>query len=248
MNTLKDKIRNILIVLFFLTGIPFLRFLLLKKKYKSLVRVIVFHQIRDEQTKDFERKISFLKNNFNIISPQDFLNKNFSEDKLNILLTFDDAFKDWFKNVVPVLKKEKISAIFFLDKRGFNFAKKLSEMGFEIGSHTINHLRLPGLSLEKLREELKESKEILEKEIGKEIKFFAYPFGDKDSFNRVVKEEVEKAGYKYAFTILPGFNTKGTDFYCLHRDGLNVSWSNFFFCVWLLGSYDILKKVLNWLY
>jgi len=109
-----------------------LRFLYLRKKYGPLVRIIAFHEIKDNEVEAFKNKLKFLKNNFNIISPKDFYNKNLSDKKLNILLTFDDGYKSWLKNVIPRLEKEKISAIFFLDKREPNLAPELSKIGHEI--------------------------------------------------------------------------------------------------------------------
>lgn len=214
-------------------GIPCLRFLWLKRKYGALVRIIVFHEIKDNEVAAFKNKIKFLKKNFSIIFPQQFYNQELSKKKLNILLTFDDVEKSWIENVILHLKKEKLSAIFFLDKRGFDLKQRLSELGFEIGGHTVNHLRLPELSIEELRKELKRDKG---------IKSFAYPFGDKKSFDSRTVQEVKKAGYKYAFTILPGFNHKRSDNFLMHRDSLSPKMSGILFRAWLYGSYDLFKK------
>jgi len=211
-----------------------LRFLYLRKKYGPLVRVITFHEIKGNEVEAFKKKLRFLKKNFNIISPKQFCNWELSKKKLNILLTFDDGYKNWLNNVVPVLKKEGVSAIFFLDKKGFDLAPKLSQMGFEIGAHTINHLRLPELSAKELRRELKRDKD---------VKCFAYPFGDKKSFNSKVIEEIKKAGYKYAFTILPSFNHQKTDKFLMHRDSLNPRMSDILFKAWICGGYDLFKNI-----
>jgi len=229
---MKKKLRNLIIILFYLTGIPYLRFLYLRKKYGPLVRIIAFHEIKDNEVEAFKNKLKFLKNNFNIISPKDFYNQRFSKKKLNILLTFDDGYKSWLKNVIPYLKREKISAIFFLDKRGFGLIPELVQDEHEIGSHTINHLRLPELSEGRLKEEVKRKEGIIS---------FAYPFGDKKSFNSKVIEEIKKAGYKYAFTILPGFNHKKTNKFLIYRDSLYPEMSNVLFKAWLRGSYDLIK-------
>ncbi len=251
---IKKTIRNVFIILFYFTGIPYLRYLFLKKKYGALTRVIVFHEIKDNEVEAFENKLKFLKKNFNVISPKDFYNQNFSKKKLSILLTFDDGYKSWLKNVVPYLEKEKISAIFFLDKRGFGLAPKLLQKGHKVGAHTINHSRLPKLSKEEMRKELENKMK---------TKFFAYPFGDKKSYNPKIIKEVKKAGYEYAFTILTGFNAcekrttnaptrisayKKRSHKCvhankflLHRDSLSPKMSSILFKVWLYGSYDLIK-------
>lgn len=233
---MKKKLRNLIIILFYLTGIPYLRFLYLRKKYGALVRIIAFHEIKDDEVEAFKKKLRFLKKNFNIISPKQFYRGNLSKRKLNILLTFDDGYKGWLKNIVPVLKKESIFAIFFLDERGLDLATELSKMGHEIGGHTVNHLRLPGLSRKELRKEIRRREG---------FKYFAYPFGDKQSFNRRIIEEIKKTGYEYAFTILPNFNHKKTNRLLMHRDSLNPKMPNILFKAWIYGSYDFIKGFLN---
>jgi len=51
--------------------------------------------------------------------------------------------------------------------------------------------------------ELKGSKEILERKLGKKIKYLAYPFG---SYNKTVEKCALSLGYKGLFTVDPGLN------------------------------------------
>ncbi|MBD3208182.1 MAG: polysaccharide deacetylase family protein [Candidatus Nealsonbacteria bacterium] len=242
MKKIKETIRNFLIYLSYFSCIPFLRLFFLKRKYKYLFRALAFHEIKDNQVKDFRHKIDLLEEKFHIISPEDFLNKNFSEKDLNILLTFDDGYESWMENVVPVLKEKNLSTVFFLDKSGFDLAPKLAKMGFMIGSHTLNHSRLPELGEKEMETELKASQRILSEKTGREVNLFAYPFGDKESFSLEVKEKVKSSGYEYGFTILPGFNHKDSDPLLLHRDSINVSWDDPLFLAWIWGAYDVLKN------
>jgi len=241
MKKIKEKIRNFLIYLSYFSCIPFLRLFFLKRKYKYLFRVLTFHEIKENQIEDFKHKVDLLEEKFHIISPEDFLNRDLSEKDLNILLTFDDGYENWMENVVPILKEKNLSAVFFLDKSGFDLAPKLSKMGFMIGSHTLNHPRLPELTEKEIETELRESKRILSEKTGKEVDLFAYPFGDRESFSVNVKEKVKSLGYQYAFTILPGFSHKNSDPFLLHRDSVNVSWNDFLFLAWAWGGYDLLK-------
>jgi len=229
---MKKIIRNIIIVLFYLTGIPYLRFLYLRKKYGPLVRIIAFHEIKDNEVGVFKNKLKFLKKNFNIISPENFYNQRFSKKKLNILLTFDDGYKSWLKNVVPYLKREKISAIFFIpsgfieageNKRDFYVSKRLQlttkkqpltwqdiknldKMNFKIGGHTVNHLNLKNLDRQKLLQEIKQDKERIEEILGHGIISFAYPFGDVQRMSKEAIVCAQEVDYKFAFSTLPGFN------------------------------------------
>ena len=240
----KQKLRDALIFFTHYSGLPVLRVWFYRCLEIPLLRVVAFHEIKDAEVKDFQEKLAFLKKKFNIISPEDFLNQRLDKQKINLLLTFDDAFESWLKNAVPVLKEENLSAIFFLNSKGLSLTSILNENSQTIGGHTVSHSRLTKIPHNELIFEIGENKKQLERAIGQKIIFFAYPFGDKQSFNKLIVEEVEKAGYQYGFTILPGFNKLKTNSYLLHRDSVDVNWGNKFLKMWLLGAYDCWKQLL----
>ena len=51
-----------------------------------------------------------------------------------------------------------------------------------LGAHTVNHPYLSALPLKEQREEILESKRSLEKQIGRPITSFAYPYGTRQSY------------------------------------------------------------------
>ena len=73
--------------------------------------------------------------------------------------------------------------------------KEMSRQGWEIGSHSMSHPDLAVLSGEQLREELLNSKILLEAELGVEVQSFAYPFG---SFTPEIVNKVVEYGYTNA--------------------------------------------------
>jgi peptidoglycan/xylan/chitin deacetylase (PgdA/CDA1 family) len=85
---------------------------------------------------------------------------------------------------------------------------ELSRNGFEIGAHTVNHPLLTYENDTTVDRELLLSKQTLEEKIGNPIRAFAYPNGDCDAR---VKQSVEHAGYKYAFTTQPGWYRREQD-------------------------------------
>jgi len=228
MKQFKYKIRDILIYFIYYSGFSWLRLWILRLTKKPLLRVIAYHEIKDSQRQSFQKQLAFLQKKFNIISPDDFLNKRLSKKKINILISFDDAHQTWLKNVLSVLKERGLWAIFFTQGGAEGLAKEIFNNGFTLGGHTLSHKRLPPLSLEEMRKEIRNNN----------LVFFAYPFGDKKSFSPVVIEQVKAAGYQYAFTILPGFNTRKTNKFLLHRDSVDPSWSEKFLKIWLSGAYD----------
>ena len=239
----KHKLRNILIFLTYYSGWPLVKAAFCRWLKIPLLRVIAFHEIKDSEIENFQKCLVFLKKNFNVISPNDFLASKFSKTKVNALITFDDAFESWLKNVLPVLKKENLSAIFFIDGRGLALSSSLRQSGQTIGGHTVSHKRLPKVFPNELSFEIAENKKQLESATGQKIVFFAYPFGDSRSFNKLVIEGVKKVGYQYGFTILPGFNKPSTNQWLLHRDSVDPNWSEKLFNAWLHGAYDFWKRL-----
>lgn len=76
--------------------------------------------------------------------------------------------------------------------------RALAERGIEIGSHTISHPHLPRLGDAELNRELRESRERIADELGRECRYLAYPYGDEDAR---VREAARRAGYDAAFAL-----------------------------------------------
>ena len=81
--------------------------------------------------------------------------------------------------------------------------KEMRAAGITIGSHGRTHAVLPNESAEKVEEEARGSREILEKFLGETIRHFAYPCGQYDA---ATIRAVAQAGYRFGYTI------------CKHRD------------------------------
>jgi peptidoglycan/xylan/chitin deacetylase (PgdA/CDA1 family) len=76
--------------------------------------------------------------------------------------------------------------------------KELADAGTEIGSHGILHeIHHSGQPLELRRQELEQSREQLEKRLGRPCLYFAFPHGEANSRSGA---EVRSAGYRLGFT------------------------------------------------
>ncbi|MDD5727363.1 MAG: polysaccharide deacetylase family protein [Victivallales bacterium] len=110
--------------------------------------------------------------------------------KRTVVLTFDDAVKSHFTNVAPLLKKYGFGASFFICR--FNEAwraqhaaqllspdeiRQLSDMGFEIGNHTVTHPDLRKCSADECRKEVAGMNDFLQSCGVKAPVSFAYPRG-----------------------------------------------------------------------
>ena len=72
---------------------------------------------------------------------------------------------------------------------------------FEIGSHGVTHSYLTSIPIEEAKQEIYESKIILENLLGKPVTKFCYPRG---YYNDEIKELVKEAGYEMARTTQVG--------------------------------------------
>ena len=92
----------------------------------------------------------------------------------------------------------------FLD---WNEAREMQQGGMAFGSHTHSHEILSKLPASRQFEELRLSREILEKELGRNIDTLAYPVGARDTFSAETVEALRQAKYRAAFSFYMGFNT-----------------------------------------
>jgi peptidoglycan/xylan/chitin deacetylase (PgdA/CDA1 family) len=78
--------------------------------------------------------------------------------------------------------------------------REVSRNGVAIGSHTHTHPVLAKLGRDDQREELRLSKEILEREVGKRVRSLAYPFGGSLHFGKESMSLASECGYEIGFS------------------------------------------------
>jgi peptidoglycan/xylan/chitin deacetylase (PgdA/CDA1 family) len=115
-----------------------------------------------------------------------------------VVITFDDAFANVSEHGIPVLAEHAFGATIFavsgycgrrndwptqpggvpvLPLMSMRELRDLSERGFEIGAHTVNHPPLDRTSPEETAREMTESRQILQDGVGRSVVTFAYPYG-----------------------------------------------------------------------
>ena len=149
----------------------------------------------------------------------------------NVIISFDDGYRDNFTYAFPILQKYNFTAIIFLvsgyigstsewDEGGtepllsWEEIKEMWQGRVEFGSHSHTHRLLPSLSREEARREIARSKAVIEEKLGCPIDFFSYPWG---KFNPEVKDMVKDCGYRAAFSTLSGRNGPREDILALRR-------------------------------
>lgn len=128
--------------------------------------------------------------------------------------------------------------------------REMINNGISFGTHGKRHAVLTLLDDQDLEREIKESKEQLEANIKKDVKYIAYPNGN---YNDTVIRYVRENGYVAAFTCNPGINRLVDKVYEIRRcfvsekssEGLCGRYSDLFFNVELSGIRHDIRKFIN---
>ena len=185
------------------------------------------------------------------------LNRNLR--KKSFIITFDDGYENLITNAFPILNKLGFSATCFIvtnmlnqynmwDENRDDYKKmklmnrdhiyKWVSSGFEIGSHTKDHLDLTSLHIDKKKEQIIDSKKFIEEDLDIKLTSFAYPFGSFD--DETIK--IVKQNYEYAVTTKPSkYNPSKFDNMKLPRISINNKTSIFKFLLKILTNYENFK-------
>jgi peptidoglycan/xylan/chitin deacetylase (PgdA/CDA1 family) len=137
-------------------------------------------------------------------------------------ITFDDGCETDLLVAAPILRSLNFNATFyitygFLDTPGYlsrEQLRKLSDLGFEIGCHSMTHAYLSDLDDAGLQREIAESKVYLEHVLCRPVDHFSCPGG---RFDRRVEEVAKAAGYRSVATSRLHTNSSSTNQYALGR-------------------------------
>lgn len=152
----------------------------------------------------------------------------------SVVITFDDGFTSVLRNGLETLSRHQFRAIEFLvagslgQQNHWDVAKgdvpeqlmdeaqvrEWLAAGHQIGSHSMTHRNLRHLTAVEMREEISDSKKLLEDRFGYKVEHFCYPYG---SWNNSVRDLVIEAGYRTACTLEFGVNGPNTPAHELRR-------------------------------
>jgi peptidoglycan/xylan/chitin deacetylase (PgdA/CDA1 family) len=116
------------------------------------------------------------------------------------------------------------------------------------GGHTMHHPILSSLADPSEAEyEVRASRVQLEQRLQSPIRSFAYPVGRSEDIGGQGVLSVQKAGYTWAVTTIPGLNTPQSNPYLLYRLGVNVEDHWLVIAVKTSGIWNIIKKPVKFL-
>jgi peptidoglycan/xylan/chitin deacetylase (PgdA/CDA1 family) len=227
-------------------------------------QVIMFHDIEDASR--FDQCIDWLLERYKIVPVRALVTNSDSDTRECVALTFDDGYADWHEVVAPILRRHRCAATFFVssgfvglsppEARIFRLeclrrSRELAPLTvaqlrdlaadelFEIGSHTVSHRDLGvALPAEVLASEIDEDRDRIQEWTGRAVRWFAYPFGGERHLSSAATEYLRNAGFRGAFTALPGSVNRSTDPFLLPRQSIDVLRSPRLWSARLNGGYE----------
>tara|TARA_Y100001958_G_C21248081_1_gene580295 strand:- start:7705 stop:8604 length:900 start_codon:yes stop_codon:yes gene_type:complete len=188
---------------------------------KPRIQFLYIHHVFDDEIESFDKLLKFLSKHYSYISYSKAVKKilNGDIDKPYICISSDDGFKNNL-NAVKVMNKYGVKGCFFInpDTIGLKDLSKIKSFcnntllcpplefmewddldylikcGHEIGSHTMNHIKISETNMNKVEDNINESYQILNKHFG-EVLHFAYPYGRYFHFNKKAFDLVFNAGF-----------------------------------------------------
>jgi len=222
----------------------------------NFLRCLYCHYVFDDQVKNFERIIVELKNMGDFVTSDECLEMLNGKEKIKgnyFHLSFDDGFRNIYKNAFPILLKHNIPAITFLPTKfidvsfketanycldiakyravietlKWNDIREMLNNGFQFGSHSRSHAQLSKISNDKkvLYAEIYKSKSDIESELGIECKYFAWPFGEIKHIDDISISTINEANYYGCFGAFRGsINPDTTNNLMIPRHHFEVEW------------------------
>jgi peptidoglycan/xylan/chitin deacetylase (PgdA/CDA1 family) len=238
---------------------------------RSFMAILLFHRVTDEVPEDgltvstarFRAMCRMFRHGFQVVPLAEVFRIVRHGERIpprTLAITFDDSYRDNLF-AAQILAEYQLPASFFIPTsyvgtdRVFPWDRNLprlanltwadlremSRLGFEIGSHTVTHVSLGEVSPEQARREIFESKAILEDQLGRKVRYLAYPFGGPDNFSQDWEPLLDEAGYEGYLSGYGGFVYPGMTGRVLPREAVPSFQNNLNLEVHLAGC-------LQWLY
>lgn len=215
----------------------------LKSDGYQMVPILCYHRFKTTcksslcmPADNFEHQMRYLKENgYHTISFEElngFLEYRRAIPPRSVIISIDDGYRSVYTIAYPILKKYGFTATLFVytdfvgASRNALTWKQLREMrdaGFEVGGHSVSHSDLTRQKeteskadfAARVEWELQKSKEIIDKKMGQNTVFLAFPYG---RYDQRVLEVSQRLGYKVAASVKRGGNPFFADPLALKRD------------------------------
>jgi len=240
------KVKPLLYFLYLYAGYVALRDLLLSILGRSRAVVIYYHRVGptgvlSKPVGEFQNDLAYIKQHYECITLAELSERLLAGSSFRrraAVITFDDGYRDNYREAVPALKAAGLPATFFVatgyigTRREFHHdhranpptairpsfpklewadLRAMERDGFEIGSHTVNHTDLGQASAAEIEFEVVSSLATLEHCLGHKPRPFSFPWGKPAQVTDEALQAVRTAGYYASCSAYGGMNTRGGD-------------------------------------
>jgi poly-beta-1,6-N-acetyl-D-glucosamine N-deacetylase len=174
---------------------------------------------------------------YTVLAVEDIINKLRAGQPLpqrTVGITIDDAYRSIYAKAWPRLKEAGLPFTVFVstahvDQGSSNHLTwdQIREMrkggGVSIGHHTVTHLHMPKVGLERNMLEIRNASGRFKKELGGIPALFAYPYGET---SLQISSAIEKSGFRAAFGQHSGAIGSIGDYYYLPRFAMNEKYGD----------------------
>ncbi|MBO9692327.1 polysaccharide deacetylase family protein [Chryseobacterium sp.] len=162
--------------------------------------ILMYHQIEKESDEDLTVSLKNLEQQFSYLSRKKYTSHFFSNldisAKKNIIITFDDGYRNNLEYLPALLEKYDLKATIFIPtgfiEKGyknypmmtFDEIRSLDKKYFEIALHSHAHENLKNGSPDFIEKDLKKNMEILDAQNIQYSRVLAYPYGKYPNKNK----------------------------------------------------------------
>ncbi|MFO0863393.1 MAG: polysaccharide deacetylase family protein [Gemmataceae bacterium] len=225
------------------SGLMALQSAVRRKTGRTHLSIVLFHRVTDAIPPDgltvgtawFQDFCALMRRSYRVISLAEafqYANDSHPIPPNTVAITFDDTYADNLP-ASRILAAHRLPATFFvstsyvgnersypwdahlpkLPNLSWDDLREMMSLGHEIGSHSADHSDFGKIDAETALRELTESKRILEEQLRKPTRWFAYPFGGCEHFRPEFLPLVYEAGYQgcvsaYGGSVVPGMKGK----------------------------------------
>jgi peptidoglycan/xylan/chitin deacetylase (PgdA/CDA1 family) len=231
--------------------------------------ILIYHALGTSELavplKSFEEQIAWLKSNVDVVSLEELLIRDHGH-KIQVSITFDDAYGSVFDSAFPLLGRYGLVASVYANSacisdgarnlsdpsKGhypaesfmtWSDLKKLCDAGWSIGGHGVDHVDLTRLDPDAVAFQLEECKKDLEQQLDCPCKEFAYTWG---RHSCMVRQAVRDAGYSIAVAGLHRPVTADSDICALPRLDVRADYTLSDFKNVVRGAWDFLGLIQKW--
>jgi peptidoglycan/xylan/chitin deacetylase (PgdA/CDA1 family) len=223
---------------------------LLRVMGRHFMIVLLYHRVTDAIPEDgltvstarFRWMCRLLKRRFNVVPLGEvfrILRARETPPRRTVAITFDDSYRDNLF-AAQVLAEHGLAATFFIPtgyvgteltfpwdrdlpripNLSWDDIRAMVGLGMEIGSHTVSHANLGATDAQQAWSELHDSRAELQTQLGRPVRWLAYPFGGREDLRPEYVPMIRAAGYEGAVSAFDGFVWPGCDDRILPREAM----------------------------